>query len=141
MDLVLLLQSENVQVALMKSLEHVPGILSKDLQRLVDRLEMEPESAEPYHNFLQSVQITEVHAAMSMLFSISIGNSGRAQKQVSELVERNLAMLDAAEKDRLKNLSSGMYLLFLAPVVTASLKLVVDMALFMLTFLAGAGIG
>lgn len=141
MDLILLLQSENVQVALMKSMEHAPGILQTDLQKLLDQLEMEPESAEPYHNFLQSFQITEVHAAMSMLFSISIGNSGRAQKQVSELVERNLAMLDAAEKDRLKNLSSGMYLLFLAPVVTASLKLVVDMALFMLTFLAGAGIG
>ena len=44
-------------------------------------------------------------------------------------------MLDVAEKERLANLSSGMYLLFLAPVVTASLKLVTDMAIFMLSFL------
>lgn len=50
-------------------------------------------------------------------------------------------MLDAAEKGRLKNLSSGMYLLFLAPVLTASLKLLVDMAVFMMTFLSGAGLG
>lgn len=77
---------------------------------------------------------------MSMLFSISMGSSSRADKQLGELIERNLEMLDAAETERLRNLSSGMYLLFLAPVVTASMKLVVDMAVFMLTFLAGTGI-
>lgn len=141
MDIILLLQSENVQVALQKSADHAPGILTKDLQLLVDRLAMEPESADPYHEFLQDFQIPEVHAAMSMLFSISIGSSGRADRQIGELIGRNLEMLDAAEKERLRNLSSGMYLLFLAPVVTASFKLVVDMAVFMLTFLAGAGIG
>ena len=54
---------------------------------------------------------------------------------------RNLEMLDAAEKERISNLSSGMYLLFLAPVVTASVKLVIDMAVFMLSFLGSAGIG
>lgn len=140
MDLVLLLQSENVQVALIKSLEHAPEILKKDLQLLVNRLEMEPESAEPYHAFLQEFQIPEIHSAMSMLFSISMGNSSRADQQLEELIGRNLEMLDAAETERLKNLSSGMYLLFLAPVVTASMKLVVDMAVFMLTFIAGAGI-
>ena len=140
MDLVLLLQSENVQVSLMKSQEHVPGILAADLESLVDRLEMEPESSEPYHAFLQEFQIPEIHSAMGMLFSISMGSSSRADKQLGELIERNLEMLDAAETERLRNLSSGMYLLFLAPVVTASMKLVVDMAVFMLTFLAGTGI-
>jgi hypothetical protein len=32
-----------------------------------------------------------------------------------------------------------MYLLFLAPILTGSLKLLVDMAIFMITFLANAG--
>jgi hypothetical protein len=140
MDMILLLQSENVQVALQKSLENAPGILARDLQLLVDRLEMEPESAEPYHTFMQEFRIPEVHAAMSMLFSLSIGNSGRAERQISELIEQNLEMLDTVEKERLHDKSSGMYLLFLAPVMTASMKLVVDMALFMLSFLSGTGI-
>jgi hypothetical protein len=140
MDMILLLQSENVQVALIKSQEHVPGILVRDLRLLVDRLAMEPESAEPYHAFMQEFQIPEVHSAMSMLFSISVGNSSRADRQLGELIRQNLEMLDVAETERMRNLSSGMYLLFLAPVVTASLKLVVDMAIFMLSFLAGAGI-
>ena len=141
MDIVLLLQSENVQVALQKSQEHVPPVLRRDLDILVGQLEMEPESVLPYHRFLKSFQIPEVHSAMSMLFSVSMGNSGRADRQIGELIDRNLEMLDAAEKGRLKNLSSGMYLLFLAPVLTASLKLLVDMAVFMMTFLSGAGLG
>lgn len=141
LDLVLLLQSENVQVALLKSKENAPGILEWDLELLTDQLEMEPESAEPYHNFLKEFHIPEVHSAMCMLFSISMGNSSHGDQQMGELISRNLEMLDAAETERLKNLCSGMYLLFLAPVVTASMKLVVDMAVFMLTFIAGAGIG
>lgn len=141
LDLVLLLQSENVQVALIKSKANAPGILERDLELLTDQLEMEPESAEPYHNFLKEFHIAEVHSAMSMLFSISMGNSSHGDQQMGELISRNLEMLDAAETERLKNLCSGMYLLFLAPVVTASMKLVVDMAVFMLTFIAGAGIG
>ena len=78
---------------------------------------------------------------MSMLFSISMGNSSRGDRQIGELINRNMEMLDIAEKGRMKNLSSGMYLLFLAPVLTASLKLLIDMAVFMLSFLAGAGLG
>lgn len=51
MDIVLLLQSENVQVALQKSQEHVPPVLRQDLDILVGQLEMEPESVLPYHRF------------------------------------------------------------------------------------------
>jgi hypothetical protein len=75
---------------------------------------------------------------MSMLYSLSIGNSGNAKQQLAELIEKNQQMLDVAEAARMKDKNSGMYLLFLAPVVTASLKLVVDMAVFMLSFLSSS---
>ena len=45
-------------------------------------------------------------------------------------------MLDIADSERLKDNTAGMYLLFLAPVVTASFKLIVDMAVFLLGFLS-----
>jgi hypothetical protein len=139
MDMILLLQSENVQVALMKSMDQAPAVLRPDLELINDRLMLAPESAEPYHAFMQEFQIPEVHAAMSMLFSLSIGNSGQADRQLSELILQNLEMLDVVEKDRLHDKSSGMYMLFLAPILTGSLKLLVDMAIFMITFLANAG--
>ena len=141
MDIVLLLQSENVQMALVKSQEHAPLVLERDLEILNDRLQIAPESPEPYHAFMQEFQIPEVHSAMSMLYALSMGNSDRADQQVGELITRNLSMQDAVETERLHNRNSGLYLLFLAPVVTASLKLLVDMALFMLTFLQSSGIG
>ena len=135
LDLVLLLQSENVQVALIKSKAHVPGVLSRDLDLLLERLEMQPEASEPYHMFLQEFAIPEVHSAMGILYSLSIGNSGNADKQIGELVEKNLEMLDLTEKELLKNSSAGMYALFLLPVITASFKLVVDMAILMFKFI------
>lgn len=140
MDIVLLLQSENVQMSIRKSLEQAPAVLETELYLLNERLVMEPESAEPYHAFLQEFEIPEVHAAMSMLFSISMGHSSQIDRQIGDLIDRNLEMLDAAEKEHLANLGSGMYLLFLAPVLTASFKLVVDMAVFMLSFITGVGI-
>ena len=134
LDIVLLLQSENVQVALQKSKEHVPGVLREELSQLIKRLEEQPESSEPYHLFLKDFAIPEVHSAMGILYSLSIGNSGNADKQISELVEKNLALLDDTERALLKSSTSGMYVLFLLPVVVASFKLIVDMVFLMLAF-------
>lgn len=135
LDLVLLLQSENVQVALQKSQEHVPGVLRKELYLLTERLEMEPESSAPYHAFLKDFSIPEVHSAMGILYSISIGDSGNADKQISELVEKNLELLDKEETELLRSYSSGLYVLFLLPVVVASFKLIIDMLFMMLHFI------
>ena len=135
LDLILLLQSENVQVAILKTKDHVPGVLKEDINLLVSKLEMSPESSEPYHSFLEQFHLPEIHSAMSMLYSLSMGNSANADRQVSELVQRNMEMLNEAEKERLHNQTSGLYLLFLAPILTASIKLIVDMAVFMLAFL------
>lgn len=134
LDIVLLLQSENVQVALLKSREYVPGVLKEELCQLIEHLELEPESSEPYYLFLKEFEIPEVHSAMGILYSLSIGNSGNADRQISELVEKNLALLDDTERELLKNSSSGMYVLFLLPVVVASFKLIIDMIVLMLAF-------
>lgn len=136
LDLVLLLQSENVLVALTKSKVHVPVVLKEELEQLVARLDVAPESARPYHAFLDKFNLPEVYSSMSMLYALSAGNSGNANQQVAELIEKNQRMLEVAEAERLKDKNSGMYLLFLAPVLSASLKMVVDMAVFMLQFLS-----
>lgn len=135
LDLILLLQSENVQIALEKSIELAPAILKQELQILMERLQFEPESAKPYHQFLEDFEIPQIHSAMTILYSLSIGNSGSAEEQISELAGRNLELLDIAEEQKIRDMGSGMYLLFLAPVLSASFKLLVDMAFMMLGFL------
>ena len=136
MDIALLIQSENVQVAIQKSREHVPLILRGEVEELIGRLDMEPESSGPYHRFLEKLTLPQINAAMGMLYAVSIGNSGNAEDQIDELITKNLEMLDIADSERLKDNTAGMYLLFLAPVVTASFKLIVDMAVFLLGFLS-----
>lgn len=136
MDLALLLQSENVQVAVMKSKEHVPGLLRMDVERLIAELQMDPESAEPFHRFLKHLHLPEIHAAMGMLFAISIGNNAKADRQINELISKNLEMMDVCDRQILHDKNSTLYLLFLAPVLTASIKLLVDMAMFLLSFMS-----
>lgn len=136
LDIVLLLQSENVQMALRKSIDMVPRVLKSELEELNARLEIDPESSEPYHSFLRDFDLPEIHSAVGMLYALSIGNSSNADKQIGELISRNLVIMDNVDTERLHNKNSGMYLLFLAPVLTASLKLLIDMAVFLLTFLA-----
>lgn len=135
LDLILLLQSENVQVALMKSREYVPGVLRQELALLTERLELQPEDSEPYHRFLEDFSIPEIHSAMGSLYSLSIGNSGHGDRQIGELVDKNLELLDMTETEMLRASAAGMYVLFLVPVLTASFKLVLDMVVLMLMFL------
>lgn len=136
MDIGLLLQSENVHMALMKSRAQVPRVLYQELEELIGRIQINPEEAEPYYMFLKDFDLPEVHSAMGMLYGIYMGNSGNSQKQIGELISRNQELLEAADRERLHNKNSSMYLLFLAPVLTGSFKLVIDMAIFLLMFLS-----
>lgn len=135
MDLVLLLQSENVQVALRKSIRNAPGVLRIDLRELIGRLQLRPEDALPYHVFLREFEIPEIQSAMSMLYAMSAGHGGDSNRQLGELISRNQEMLNEAEEQRNADRNAGLYLLFLAPVLTASAKMLLDMSVFMLSFL------
>ena len=111
-------------------------ILKEEVNTLVERLDVEPESSDPYHRFLDCLNLPEINAAMGMLYAVSIGNSGNCGSQIDELITKNLEMLDVADTARLKDKTAGMYLLFLAPVITASFKMIVDMAIFLISFLS-----
>ena len=135
MDLVLLLQTENVQNALVKSQEQAPAILEAELDLLLSKLEMNPESPEPYHDFFKDFDVPEIRSAMSLLYAMSMGYGGSLDQQIGNLIRRNQEMQNIAEKHQDEERTSGLYLLFLAPVMTGAGKLLVDMALFMLSFL------
>lgn len=135
LDMNLFLQTENVQVSLQKSQMVAPAVLVDELAKLNARLELEAESSGPYHDFLKDFEIPEVHSSMCMLYSISMGNSSYAEEQMKELTRQNMLMMDEAELRRAKDRASGLYLLFLAPVLTASVKLLVDMFVMMFAFL------
>ena len=89
----LLLQSENVHMALKKSLVQVSGVMRADLERLIDEIEINPESSEPYYSFLEEFDVPEVHSTVGMLYSISQGSSANTQQQIKELAIEGAKLL------------------------------------------------
>ena len=131
----LLLQTENVQVAIFKSLDEAPPLLQEELKKLILELKKDPTGMKPYNEFLGDFNLPEVRSAMKMLFSLSEGTGASASEQIEDIIRRNQYMMDKAEKLHMEDTASGMYALFLAPQLTGGFKLLVDMILLLVVYL------
>lgn len=136
MELSLLLQTENVAVALRKSLSMAPGILRPAIARFIVDNKQSPESIEPYLGFLSQFQIPEISSTMKMLYSISRGAGGDAGMQIADIIRRNRMMYDRSQKLVNEDSLAGMYAMFLAPQLTGGVKMVVDMALILVVYMS-----
>jgi len=123
MEVALLLQTDNVQMAIRKSMDSAPEVLVYALEDLIDQLEEDPNAIEPYHRFLKEYRNPDVKSAMKMLYALSSGNAGDVTKQVEELIDRNNAMMDKAEKLEQEDKIAGMKVYILLPSLLASFKL------------------
>jgi hypothetical protein len=127
MDVSLLLQSENVQVALQKSYDDAPLLLKPELKLMLQQLSQKPTDMEPYLSFLEDFALPEVQSSMKMLYSISEGTGGNATSQITDIIRRNQVLMNQAERMKNEDALAGMYVLFLAPQVTGGAKMLVDM--------------
>ena len=135
MEMALLMQGNNVQVSIEKTIEHAPAVLKEELQMLSEHLKRKPDSMEPYLNFLKKFRISSVQSSMKMLYAISESGSGDAQTQIQMLVQRNSKMLDKAEKYTNEKSLAGINGIFYLPQVTVSFHAIVNMVVFMVVFL------
>lgn len=135
MEMALLLQGNNVQVSIEKTIGHAPAVLREELQRLSDHLKRTPDAIEPYLEFLQIFELSAVLSSMKMLYAISESGNGDAQSQIRILVQRNSKMMDKAEKLSNEKSLAGINGIFYLPQVTVSFQTVVNMVVFMLMFL------
>lgn len=135
MEMALLLQGNNVQVSIEKTIDHAPAILREDLQQLSDSLKRTPDVIEPYLEFLGMFELSAVLSSMKMLYAISESGNGDAQSQIRILVQRNSKMMDKAEKLSNEKSLASVNGIFYLPQVTVSFQTVVNMAVFMLMFL------
>lgn len=135
MEMALLLQGNNVQVSIEKTIEHAPIVLRSELQKLSDQLKRTPDAIEPYLEFLGMFELSAVLSSMKMLYAISESGNGDAQSQIRILVQRNSKMMDKAEKLSNEKSLAGINGIFYLPQVTVSLQTVANMVVFMLMFL------
>lgn len=135
MEMALLLQGNNVQVSIEKTIDHAPIVLRSELQNLSDSLKRTPDAIEPYLEFLGMFELSAVLSAMKMLYAISESGNGDAQSQIRILVQRNSKMMDKAEKLSNEKSLAGINGTFYLPQVTVSVQTVANMVVFMLMFL------
>lgn len=134
MEVSLLLQTENVQNSLKKSIGSAPDILKPELINLVEHLEVSPESNVPFSRFLQEFSIPEVSSAMGMLYSLSDGSGSEAEVQMEEILSRNARWMAEAEAMSNQDKVAKMYVLFLIPALLGAFKMVMDMTLILFAF-------
>ena len=135
MEMALLLQGNNVQVSIEKTIEHAPVVLKDELQKMSDSLKRKPDAIEPYLSFLGRFRLSSVLSSMKMLYAISESGSGDTQYQIQVLVERNSKLMDKSEKLSNEKSLAGINGIFYLPQITVSLQTMVHMVVFMLMFL------
>lgn len=136
MELSLLLQTDNPQVALSKSAEKAPYILKADLTSLIDEIEKNPTDITPYLNFMPKFDLPDVQSALRMLYSMSESGAQDNDKQIIFLVDRNNRLLDKSERLRNEDSIAGSSLFILIPMVTGSMKMMVDLGVFLISLLS-----
>lgn len=125
------LQTDNVHVSIMKSIPSAPELLQEELINLQDNLEKHPDTLDPYLMFFKPLQISEVSSAMKMLYGLSAFGAEDSQEQIKALVNRNTVIMDHAEKLRMEDELAGVTFAMLAPMITGTIKMVVDLGLVM----------
>lgn len=139
MELALLLQNNNVQVALARSAEGAPVVLREELTGLTERISRAPERLDSYTGFCEEFDIPEAASCMKMLYAFSENGSGNMQMQIGRLVDRVGQMQQVSEEMINENIAFRMKLIFSYPVVAATAKLLVDLSVGMVVMLQMLG--
>ena len=132
MEMALLLQNNNVQISLMKSVDTATPILKRELELLQIRLMEHPNQLHSYTDFCKRFDVPEVQSCMKMLHSISEAGTGDAAVQMQHLITRVHEMQNRADDITSKRLAFHTKILFSYPVLAATLKLLIDLTIGML---------
>lgn len=142
MEIALLLQTNNVQVSIAKSIEGAPIVLQQELELLMERLQEAPDSLRSYTDFCRKFDIPEAQSCMKMLHAISESGTGNAKVQINNLIMRVNEMQDMADNIRNESLAFKAKMIFAYPVGGATVKLLVDLTIgmvFMMSMLGNMG--
>ena len=141
-EIALLLQSNNVQVSILKSSKEAPPVLKVELDQLAERLQERPGELSTYTSFCNRFDVPEIQSCMKMLHAISESGIGNADIQITNLVKRVYEMQNFADAIRSQSEAFKMQLIFTYPVLAATVKLLVDLTfgtIFMFQMLGSMG--
>ncbi len=135
----LLLQSNNVQVAIAKSEPDAPVVLRGELRLLLDRLAERPGALSSYTDFCKGFDVPELGSCMKMLHAFSENGTGNVRVQMNHLLSRVGQMQDMADGIRNEQVAYKMKTIFSYPVAAATAKLLVDFSVGMVVMMQMIG--
>lgn len=135
-DMALLLQDNNVQVSVAKSLPRAEGILKGELSALLARIRENPSDAASYTRFCEGFDVPEIATCMKMLYSLSESGVGDADTQIENLIRHVHVLKEKEASIRNEDIIFGMRSISFYPVAATSVKMLVDMTAGMLLILS-----
>lgn len=139
MEMALLLQNNNVQVSIRKSIDTAPVVLRQELIKLSERLSAAPDKLTSYTEFCAGFDVPEIQNCMKMLHAISESGTGDANVQIRNLIRQTNELQNEADELRNKSLAFKVKMIFSYPVAAATVKLLVDMTIGMVFMFAMLG--
>lgn len=136
-DMILRLQTENVQTAVSHSLDDAPEVLVRPLYRMLDQMQADPVSVRPFLNFLKEFDLPEIHGVMLQLYAINDMGRGEIQEQIYTMLDQNQKMSEVSVELKADSILSGMGMMAALPMMTAVLVLIIDLSLMLFSFLGG----
>lgn len=127
MELALLLQGNNVQVAISKTVDTAPVVLRPELNKLMEAFEDDIYNIAPYNNFLANFDLPEIKSAMRMLYSITTTGTGNIDEQITDLIKKQNVLMDKAEKINNEESLAGFSTLTMVPMLACIVKSLADM--------------
>ena len=138
-DIALQLNSTVVVNAIHDSYAHSSVVMRPFIEQLLNDINDDPTSINPYNNFMKEFNIPEIQISMKTLYSIQSVGQEDATRQVSDLIVRNQAMLDHAEKIRNDDSIAVVQFMTNVPMLLMAVKMMGDMLLMMSSVMASMG--
>ena len=133
-DMAINLQFETVQSAIQSSIKESPFVLKAPLKQMIQDFERYPTGIEPYDNFMSDYNLIEIQSSMKMLYSLNALGKDEADKQINSIIERNVVMLDKAEKMANEDKIGIASFLTFIPMFIGVVKMLVDLVLMLMKF-------
>lgn len=100
-DIMLLIQRESVEGAIIQSVEKAPPVLQAELTRISNILMVKPHNADAYMSFMADFNIPGIETSMRKLYTLAMGTGGIKADVMNEIIKSNMKLLATAEKDKI----------------------------------------
>ena len=112
-----------------------PVIMKEPLEKFICDIENNPSDVMPYYGFLKEFGVTDIQAAVRMLYSIGELEQDSMSATINNIVRRNYELSDKAEITRYMDSTSMMRFSEYFPTFFVAFKMSVDMMLVVTMYL------